>query len=331
MLISGMHRSGTSMIARLLHQCGVYLGEQNDLIPPADDNPEGFWEHAQFRELNEEILETFGGNWDFPPVLEAGWEKKDYLNLIRPRVVGLINQFSGQRIWGWKDPRNSLTLPYWKMFFPKIKVVICLRNPHDVYLSLERRGYSSSSFSYNLWLTYYNRLVAALDAGTFIVTHFESYFYNPKAEVSRVLNFLGVECSNEVIEQACLVVSPGLRNNHSSVSDLVASGASIDLLRMYKNLCRQAGEIFYLSLTDEERELLENVVSDKDLTITDYQNVIRLLRDELAQKINQINSLAELSQNEIVRLKNELNNIYKSRSWKLVQKLQTIKAFFVRG
>ena len=42
--IAGAHRSGTSMVMRLLHECGLYLGAESDLMPAQADNPDGFWE-----------------------------------------------------------------------------------------------------------------------------------------------------------------------------------------------------------------------------------------------------------------------------------------------
>lgn len=42
--ILGMHRSGTSMVARLLHHCGLALGEPDALLgahAAAVDNPRG--------------------------------------------------------------------------------------------------------------------------------------------------------------------------------------------------------------------------------------------------------------------------------------------------
>ena len=36
--IAGIHRSGISLIRRLLNLCGVYLGAESDLLPPGPDN-----------------------------------------------------------------------------------------------------------------------------------------------------------------------------------------------------------------------------------------------------------------------------------------------------
>ena len=65
--ITGAHRSGTSMVARLLHACGLDLGPESDLMPPAPDNPDGFWENLSFVAMNDELLNELGGAWDWPP------------------------------------------------------------------------------------------------------------------------------------------------------------------------------------------------------------------------------------------------------------------------
>ena len=59
--ITGMHRSGTSMIARILNLCGLYLGPQDKMMPPKPDNPQGFWENIDLAVLNENILMHLGG------------------------------------------------------------------------------------------------------------------------------------------------------------------------------------------------------------------------------------------------------------------------------
>lgn len=40
--IGEMYRSGTSMVTRLLHLCGLYLGQEHDLMFPASDDRNGF-------------------------------------------------------------------------------------------------------------------------------------------------------------------------------------------------------------------------------------------------------------------------------------------------
>ncbi len=35
---------------------------------------------------------------------------------------------NGLKAWGWKDPRNTFTLPMWLSIFPKARVLHVLRN-----------------------------------------------------------------------------------------------------------------------------------------------------------------------------------------------------------
>ena len=42
-------------------------------------------------------------------------------------------------LWGWKDPRNSLTLPLWLRLYPEAKIVHVLRHGVDVARSLQKR------------------------------------------------------------------------------------------------------------------------------------------------------------------------------------------------
>ena len=41
-LITGMHRSGTSMVARMLNICRLDLASEERLLPPLAGNPAGF-------------------------------------------------------------------------------------------------------------------------------------------------------------------------------------------------------------------------------------------------------------------------------------------------
>jgi hypothetical protein len=68
--IAGAHRSGTSMVTRLLHRCSLDLGPLSELMPAQADNPEGFWEHLGFVALNDELLSELGGAWDLPPTAD---------------------------------------------------------------------------------------------------------------------------------------------------------------------------------------------------------------------------------------------------------------------
>ena len=55
-IITGMHRSGTSLVAGILRTAGLHIGDK--LLGPDDFNPRGFFEDKDFVNLQENILES---------------------------------------------------------------------------------------------------------------------------------------------------------------------------------------------------------------------------------------------------------------------------------
>lgn len=352
--ILGMHRSGTSMVARLLNLCGVYLGEEKDLIPAAEDNPEGFWENVKFQEINQELLITFGGEWDYIPSLEAGWQLTPQVLDIHDRARSLVEEFSEQAVWGWKDPRTSLTLPFWKTLVPDLKVVICLRNPYEVYRSLARRGYASSNFSYNLWLSYNRYILAATDPENRIVTHFDTYFYDARSELRRLIDYLEIEVPDRTIDSACKIASIGLKHHNGSISDLIETKAPQQVFELYNELCHQAGSVYYLSLSSEERDSLDSawpgshveadilqdrrildlteILAQRDKQILGLKSTVKQNEEKISRLIETVEQKAlaikELN-SEVARLQTEIQQIFTSRSWKAISLFQKIRLFFV--
>jgi hypothetical protein len=229
------------MIACLLHTGGLDLGPQKDLLPPAENNPQGFWESRSFLRLNDAILKEMGGRWDAPPHREvADWESEVGLGGLRKKAGELISRFEGREPWGWKDPRNCLTLPLWRQLLPDMKVLICVRNPLAVAESLWIRDGVSDTDSFDLWLTYNRRVLAATPIEHRLITHCETYLHNPRTELRRVLRWAGLTATNVQASCACQRIEPSLVHHRFTIDDLVNAGASDDLLRCYQDLCEEA-------------------------------------------------------------------------------------------
>ena len=241
--LAGMHRSGTSMIMRLLNLCGLYMGPEQDIIRPSRDNPSGFWENSKFLLLNEELLAHLGASWDLPPSADKAAALSSLELPTRITAEHLIRQFEGKEPWGWKDPRNSLTLSFWKSLIPDLKVVMCVRNPIEVYQSLNRRGGSSFLFSISLWLIYNQYVLRTIPSADRIVTHYESYFNDPEAELHRVADFIGMDVAEETISGAGASVSTDMRHNVATTKQLADLGVSPQIVDLYLMLCGEAGPV----------------------------------------------------------------------------------------
>ncbi len=239
--ITGMGRSGTSMVARLLHLSGIYMGDERDLMPADIHNTDGYWEHLNFVAINDTILNALGGAWDCPPRFCAGWERGDQFARLHAQAVVSLEEFAGREPWGWKDPRTSLTLAFWQAITPDMKVVICLRNPLEVALSLAHRQAFSYALSLNLWTIYNRSVLAAVPPERRIISHYNAYFHHPEVELARVLAFLGVPVSETTLAQCRASVATDLRHHGLTMQDLLHAQIAPDVLNLYSQMCGEAG------------------------------------------------------------------------------------------
>ena len=179
------------MLTRLLHACGLYLGPESALMPPQADNPEGFWEHLGFVAVNDELLNELGGAWDLPPKAQENFSDPR-LDPLRMKARLLIEGFDSASFWGWKDPRNSLTLPFWQDVLPGLKTLIIVRNPLEAAHSMRERNGTSYSFGLRLWEIYNRRVIEAANAQERLITHYDSFFDDPETELRRIADFIGL-------------------------------------------------------------------------------------------------------------------------------------------
>lgn len=188
----GMHRSGTSAVSRLLNLLGVHLGPGPQIIPPAPDNPKGFWEHHILTTINDEILTLLGGSWHEPPVFPPGWETSSNLADLRQRARAVLQEdFGGTELWGWKDPRTCLTLSFWQNLLPQLRYVICVRNPLDVARSLERRDAIPLEKGVRLWLIHMTSALQHTTSYPRLLIFYEDIMENWRRELRRLASFLG--------------------------------------------------------------------------------------------------------------------------------------------
>ena len=189
--VLGMHRSGTSLVTRLLNLMGVFLGAADDLMPASEHNERGYWEHTAIVSLNDEILHRCGGNWHQPPKLVDGWAFDPHLASLRQSARSLVAEtFGDQPIWGWKDPRTCLTLPFWRTIVLPTHIVICLRNPLEVVHSIQKSENLSFDHASHLWLTYVSSSLRYSQGFKRFVLFYEDLMQNPQQYITRLAHFI---------------------------------------------------------------------------------------------------------------------------------------------
>jgi hypothetical protein len=188
----GMHRSGTSLLARVLNLLGVSLGPAEHLMKPAAANPKGFWEHEPIVRINEKILSALGGSWQKVPSYASGWETSPAFDGLKARAREVIQRdFASAEIWGWKDPRTCLTLPFWQQLLPTMRYVICVRNPIDVSRSLERRDGFSIEKGVYLWLNYLRLAFTHTEGRPRVVVFYEDMVDSWQSQLGPLSHFIG--------------------------------------------------------------------------------------------------------------------------------------------
>ncbi|PLX50926.1 MAG: sulfotransferase family protein [Desulfobulbaceae bacterium] len=146
-IIIGMHRSGTSMIARMLEELGLFLGVRKDRHNEA----------LLFIKLNNWLMEQNSCSWDNPRDFSTFFDNDIVHNLTVGYLRNILQSrymvsYLGKRLlqqrgpamqlhlpWGWKDPRTTFTLPVWREIFPGARVIHVHRNGVDVANSLKTR------------------------------------------------------------------------------------------------------------------------------------------------------------------------------------------------
>ena len=302
--ILGMHRSGTSMVAHVLSKCGLDLGRDEDLMDPSPDNETGYWEHHRFVEINDEILAEMGASWDNPSNLEAGWAQGNPYKLFQYRVKGLLTEFSSAENWGWKDPRNSLTLEFWENTIPNLKYIVCLRNPLNVAYSLDRRVYTQMPYDQGLelWLKYAESIRLQLPPDRYIVTHYETFFYDPVAELQRLLHFLDIEAPSGAIQEAVNEIRDAQRHNFVAEQLLNRGKIPHKIVQHYRAFCTETGPVFEQMLSDQEFQkglLEENLYDFYDKFVENRKTIGELnqaLQQVAAERGSLENHAAQLNQ-----------------------------------
>lgn len=132
-IVVGFHRSGTSLLAQLLHRSGLFLGDQ--LLGAMQSNPYGHFEDVEIVKLHSDILRAHGDTWLVDG--QRSWHfSEQHWRRMRDHAR---HRSKHHAIWGFKDPRVCFFLGAWKYLMPNARFVIVYRDPAECVHSLERR------------------------------------------------------------------------------------------------------------------------------------------------------------------------------------------------
>lgn len=245
-IIIGMHRAGTSMLTRTLQGLGFFMGRGTSR------NEECRYTNA----LNGWVFHQANATWERPEGIDALLDHNEIRSVVTDYLSGVTSGLASWRYlglrrwlksrsmhsqtepWGWKDPRNTFTLPLWLEVFPSAKVLHITRHGVDVAASLQtrhrraaqasieryqkhrafylnrpwapkRRGFAHNpavadlGFGLALWRTYTQRAQAhiqALAPDRALELRYEDLLQDPASTLPQILDFCGLSQSSAHLE-----------------------------------------------------------------------------------------------------------------------------------
>lgn len=207
-IVVGMHRSGTSAVAGILHLNGIFMGSKKNFKPkPLPQNPKGFYENYDFRRLSDKILSS------------SGYKVKSFDSKVPKSITAqryarkmselIDNNDSRYQSWGWKDPRVCLTLHCWldvlgnMGLLGETRIVFTARRAVSVAKSLEKRNHLSIEDGLKLWSVYNRTALNILKTRSVPVFHFfyEDLLDDPQSVCNKMFCFLDVMLDSSVLDK----------------------------------------------------------------------------------------------------------------------------------
>lgn len=246
LLIVGMHRSGTSMLAHLMVKLGCHIGKT--VMKPSSDNPEGYFENKAIQRFHDKLLKSMGSSWDDtrniePALLEAAMAEGSFSEFAST----LQNEFQrrGKRLV--KDPRMCRLMPFWTAALGRrgaksVRCLLPIRHPMNVARSLRTRNGFPISRGLLLWIQ--NVLTAERDTRGFdrLLIVYDDVLSGKAAPA--LARFLGLDLA-EVEARTAEVAKLTLRHElHSGADGCLRQPLEQLALQVWKLLVASANQPF---------------------------------------------------------------------------------------
>jgi hypothetical protein len=197
-IVSGIYRSGTSLVTELIHRWGAYAGHEDDIF----QDQYGYMEHLALQKLNDELLNN---NSRVPTPVDQLMEKAQD-SALRERALQILDEMDREAnenqaaAWVWKDPRLPLVLPFWSDIWGDVVYVIPVRHPVETILSAAKmEGLEPEEVPLSAGFAYWqfcmiNLLTFTAKSPRKLFMAYDQLLENPRNECERLCNFLDLHC-----------------------------------------------------------------------------------------------------------------------------------------
>lgn len=197
-LVTGMHRSGTSLLAMTLESLGVGFGPGEAFYQADQWNAKGYFERRDVIDLDSRMisgLERTGST-----VARALGQVRYLAQPPVRRIAGRGARFAAEMAavdrdtagGAIKDPRLCLTWSAWAQVVPVEAVVVAIRHPYDVADSLRRRQSIPMSVGFRFW-RYHIEALRQITPPNLVVVDTEPLQSDPRDELTRLAAALDLD------------------------------------------------------------------------------------------------------------------------------------------
>ncbi len=235
-VVLGMHRSGTSAITRGLQVLGVDLGDR--LMPDiAENNEKGFYEDMDINALNVEMLNALHNDWFHLSLIHKNdWALLKTAGYFQRALELLQQKTTDKTLFGFKDPRLSKLLPFWKEVFRRgnydVNYIVALRHPLSVALSIAKRNGIDIEKSHFLWLIHTVHSLSEVAGGSFVVVDYDNLMQDAGKQLERMAKQFHLQINlSEFEKYKSEFLDDGLRHTRFTYENLMTHERSFDFLR----------------------------------------------------------------------------------------------------
>ena len=235
LLVLGMHRSGTSALARLLNLMGADLPER--VIGVAAGNDTGHWEPAQLVGYDNDLLSELGSVWHDWRRLDLDKPTPERRDQIIAEIGGIIaSEYGASPLFVLKDPRQCRLSSF---MFPALDAaginavpILPFRNPLEVMESLAARkafwpdGYTDADAAL-MWLAHVLEAEFATRGRVRVFFSYDRLLEDWRGTIEHISTSTGISFPKrmeDVAEAVDAFISPRLRHHRHKSADGALGG-----------------------------------------------------------------------------------------------------------
>ncbi|RWC32687.1 MAG: hypothetical protein EOS27_06235 [Mesorhizobium sp.] len=202
-MVLGMHRSGTSALARAISLLGADLPK--NMLGANPTNETGHWEPLRLMELHDRMLAEAGSRWDDWRPFEPADLGTSRLRFYEAEIERLIDEEYGSApLFVLKDPRISRFVPLYADIMKRMRVdvryVLIERNPLAVIASLAKRDRFTMCFSGLVWLRHGLEAEHATRGRPRVFLSYEDMLNNWRNGIEAITSALGINWPHSEME-----------------------------------------------------------------------------------------------------------------------------------